>query len=232
MVHRKWNALIWFLLVLVGCAQPTPTPRIVILYPEGGTVGRLVYQDGCWRLVRGESSVQLIWPPDFRVRVQGTVVYIDEGEMQVTLPLGGEVWLQGEALTTYRNKRNRERIEAFRRQGSLPAHCSGPYELVKALAPWMHITGTLQKGDGCWYIRGDGGRKYALVLQRPLRPYKDKLYYVDWKERRGHFLSSGAKLTIEGRVYPRVRGKERVCTPPHLFTDFVSLPPEGNTETP
>ncbi len=110
-----WEALGLSLLVLAACNQLTPEPTRL----AGLAIGKLELDKGCLHF----GGTNLIWPPDYEVKIGQTSVTVrtDKGVV-TTLQLGSTVHLSGGATAP-------EFLDA-RTRANIPPGCPPPYFLV------------------------------------------------------------------------------------------------------
>lgn len=128
----RWRAFGLASLLLVGCGtqQPTSSP-LTLFFPTVAAVqpmalgrvdGTLAILDGCLMVIpEGEPMYLVIWPGDYRARVDARGVIVQSGDGQsVTVgdpvSLVGGPWLNGPGDNT------RERVEALINH-EVPAEC-------------------------------------------------------------------------------------------------------------
>ncbi len=91
---------------------------------EAELIGELVLDNGCLRVnsIYGDSSILLVWPPEFTLGAENDVLQILDGTGQVVVRVGEEVYMGGGEGSS------RAMAECVRQQ--LPAACTGPYWIV------------------------------------------------------------------------------------------------------
>jgi hypothetical protein len=127
---------IGFTLSAAGCAasertpgsEGTLAPMVVTTRMAALCVGPLTLVDGCLRIVDGEVSNLVVWPPDFEVSTEGDVIRVFYDNHEFEVRPGQVVRLGGGEVKS---------IEAFdeRTREGIPTSCPGPYWLVGSVSP-------------------------------------------------------------------------------------------------